>query len=161
MKKFAEALDLPVDHHIPFNMEKSVYNWAIKRSNQQNDLPSWEKTSTFKDRYKLRFSSILFNMKNSEEFRKNILEEEVKSSTVALMNSTSMQPTGIHATAIQEHEEAELRKQKAKKEMFDGVFKCGKCKSKKTTYYQMQTRSADEPMTTFVTCLECEKRWKF
>jgi len=83
---------------------------------------------------------------------------------------------------------------KAAKEHFEGVFKCGRCKSKKTTYYQMQTRcevlllatsglrsradtfsvrfktslltqsqrrSADEPMTTFVTCLECEKRWKF
>jgi transcription elongation factor S-II len=41
------------------------------------------------------------------------------------------------------------------------IFKCGKCKQRKTTYYQMQTRSADEPMTTFVTCLVCENRWKF
>ncbi|KAM0685429.1 transcription elongation factor TFIIS, partial [Conglomerata obtusa] len=31
------------------------------------------------------------------------------------------------------------------------IFKCGKCKQRKTTYYQLQTRSADEPMTTFVT----------
>ncbi len=40
-------------------------------------------------------------------------------------------------------------------------FKCGKCKARKATYYQMQTRSADEPMTTFVTCLNCNNRWKF
>lgn len=32
---------------------------------------------------------------------------------------------------------------------------------RKTTYYQMQTRSADEPMTTFVTCVNCGNRWKF
>ena len=39
---------------------------------------------------------------------------------------------------------------------------CSRCKKKsKCTYYQMQTRSADEPMTTFVTCLECDKQWKF
>ena len=39
---------------------------------------------------------------------------------------------------------------------------CSGCKRKtKCDYYQMQTRSADEPMTTFVTCLECDKRWKF
>lgn len=31
-------------------------------------------------------------------------------------------------------------------------FQCGKCKERKTSYYQMQTRSADEPMTTFVIC---------
>lgn len=42
----------------------------------------------------------------------------------------------------------------------DGLFTCKKCKSKKTTYYQMQTRSADEPMTTFVTCTNCNNRWK-
>lgn len=39
---------------------------------------------------------------------------------------------------------------------------CYGCKKKtKCDSYQMQTRSADEPMTTFVTCLECDKRWKF
>jgi DNA-directed RNA polymerase subunit M/transcription elongation factor TFIIS len=39
---------------------------------------------------------------------------------------------------------------------------CSSCKRKtKCDYYQLQTRSADEPMTTFVTCLECDKRWKF
>ena len=42
------------------------------------------------------------------------------------------------------------------------VIWCSGCKKKsKCTYYQMQTRSADEPMTTFVTCLECDKKWKF
>ena len=41
------------------------------------------------------------------------------------------------------------------------MFKCGKCKKNNCTYFQMQTRSADEPMTTFVTCLECFNRWKF
>ena len=39
-------------------------------------------------------------------------------------------------------------------------FTCGKCKSTACTYYQLQTRSADEPMTTFVTCTNCGKRWK-
>lgn len=43
----------------------------------------------------------------------------------------------------------------------EGQFTCGKCKTNKTTYYQMQTRSADEPMTTFVRCLNCGNRWKF
>ena len=40
------------------------------------------------------------------------------------------------------------------------LFTCGKCKSTKTTSYQVQTRSADEPMTVFVTCMDCGNKWK-
>jgi len=42
-----------------------------------------------------------------------------------------------------------------------GMFTCGKCKGTQTTYFQMQTRSSDEPMTTFARCLTCGNRWKF
>lgn len=41
------------------------------------------------------------------------------------------------------------------------MFTCGKCKAKECTYTQLQTRSADEPMTTFVYCMACGNRWKF
>ena len=40
------------------------------------------------------------------------------------------------------------------------MFRCGKCRERKCTYYQMQTRSADEPMTVFVRCTVCGNRWK-
>lgn len=41
------------------------------------------------------------------------------------------------------------------------LLKCGKCKKRNCTYNQLQTRSSDEPMTTFVMCNECGNRWKF
>lgn len=41
-----------------------------------------------------------------------------------------------------------------------GMYRCGKCKQNKTTYYQAQIRRADEPMTTFVICLNCNNNWK-
>ena len=40
-------------------------------------------------------------------------------------------------------------------------FTCFKCKKKKCSYYQQQTRSADEPITTFMSCLNCGNSWKF
>ena len=39
-------------------------------------------------------------------------------------------------------------------------FKCGKCGQRKVAYSQMQTRSADEPMTTFCECTNCGNVWK-
>lgn len=41
------------------------------------------------------------------------------------------------------------------------MFKCGRCQKKQCTYYQLQTRSCDEPMTTFVKCTNCGYNWKF
>jgi len=50
----------------------------------------------------------------------------------------------------------------SKKSTASIFMNCSSCKKKtRCDYYQLQTRSADEPMTTFVTCLECDKRWKF
>ena len=41
-----------------------------------------------------------------------------------------------------------------------GEFVCRKCGQNKTTHYALQTRSADEPMTVFVTCITCNNRWR-
>lgn len=39
-------------------------------------------------------------------------------------------------------------------------FQCNRCHKRECTYYELQTRSADEPMTIFVNCLNCGKRWR-
>ena len=43
----------------------------------------------------------------------------------------------------------------------DGILKCPKCKSMKTEYVEVQTRSADEPTTKKCMCNNCDHRWKF
>jgi len=43
----------------------------------------------------------------------------------------------------------------------DGILKCPKCKSMKTSYVEVQTRSADEPTTKKCLCTDCTYRWKF
>lgn len=47
-----------------------------------------------------------------------------------------------------------------KKLEHDSIYTCGKCKSKKVDHIQVQTRSADEPMTVKACCLMCGHRWK-
>jgi transcription elongation factor S-II len=46
------------------------------------------------------------------------------------------------------------------KAMATDMFKCGQCHKRETTYYELQTRSADEPMTKFINCLNCGNRWR-
>jgi DNA-directed RNA polymerase subunit M/transcription elongation factor TFIIS len=46
-------------------------------------------------------------------------------------------------------------------EVVEGISECMKCHSKKTWSVQKQTRSSDEPMTTFTHCVECGHRWVY
>ena len=40
------------------------------------------------------------------------------------------------------------------------MITCMRCKSKKVSYYELQTRSGDEASTLFMNCLICGKKWK-
>lgn len=60
-------------------------------------------------------------------------------------------------------EEERLKKEFHKKKMEKfkkGMLTCGKCKESMVEFYLKQTRSADEPMTQFCTCINCGHRWK-
>lgn len=46
-------------------------------------------------------------------------------------------------------------------EVVEGVLECHKCGSKKTMSVQIQTRSSDEPMTTFSKCVDCGTEWRY
>jgi transcription elongation factor S-II len=78
---------------------------------------------------------------------------------LAFMTHQEMSPEKWHKL-IEDKKIRDQNKYEPKLEASTDKFTCRKCSSKKCTYYQLQTRSADEPMTTFVTCLDCGKRWK-
>ena len=54
----------------------------------------------------------------------------------------------------------EKRQLEGNKAMATDRFICSRCRKRECTYYEMQTRSADEPMTIFITCLNCGKHWR-
>jgi DNA-directed RNA polymerase subunit M/transcription elongation factor TFIIS len=54
----------------------------------------------------------------------------------------------------------ELYQQRIVSDAKEGFFKCGKCKSKLTDVTPMQTRSADEPMTLIINCMNCGNHWR-
>jgi DNA-directed RNA polymerase subunit M/transcription elongation factor TFIIS len=60
----------------------------------------------------------------------------------------------------QDIERQELDVMTVKLSVSEGLYQCNRCKSKKTFSRQVQTRSADEGMTSIIQCSECSKVWK-
>ena len=94
-----------------------------------------------------------------EKLFKSIINKKIKAHEVAFMTHQEMQPDNW-SELLELKKIRDENKYEPKLEASTDDFKCWKCKSKKCTYYQLQTRSADEPMTTFVSCLDCGNRWK-
>ncbi len=139
------------------NMEKSIYNSTGKI------VPN-VKSRNFVPYYKSKYIGILNSIKRCPELVDRIKNGELKASKIAEYSADVLEPNGRYAQTKMklQQKEIEIEKNKARAdEAYSGILKCGKCKSMKTSYYQMQTRSADEPMTTYVTCLNCQQKWKF
>ncbi|KAL4441484.1 hypothetical protein ABPG77_001988 [Micractinium sp. CCAP 211/92] len=114
--------------------------------------------------YKAKFRNLHFNLKDAAnpDLRRKVLSGQIAPDVLVVL------PPEELASDAKKEENARIREKKlfdsapsAVKQATTDQFQCGKCRQRKTTYYQMQTRSADEPMTTFVTCLVCNNRWKF
>ena len=114
--------------------------------------------------YKAKFRQLSFNLKDPKnpDLRQSVADGLI---SPAVLLDLSPEELGSDErrnsnAKIREHATNEaVRGQK--KEASTDALKCGKCKQRKCTYYKLQTRSADEPMTTFVTCVNCDNRWKF
>jgi transcription elongation factor S-II len=163
IKKILELCKDTLSENSVKNIEKSVYNWAIHDSKIKNIVPTWE-NKTFREKYKQKMCSIIFTIKRNDQtyLIERIQNGVIKTKDIAWLDPVQMWPGGPWDTLKKERDEKEIRMAMAngRLEDYTGMFKCPKCKSWKTTYYQLQTRSADEPATNFHTCLDCDKRWK-
>jgi len=158
------------------NVERSIYNYAVQKTRQETNTshgtmtnPETAKTTeyrrfqsstwecrSFKWRYKHKLMHLLASFK-----RGNIVEalKEGKLKIRELANYTPgiLEPDGPYSQVAFKlmAKEMSMESARAREENYTGLFKCGKCKSVKTTYYQMQTRSADEVSQKTVIVLNC------
>lgn len=114
--------------------------------------------------YKSKIRSLFVNLKdkNNPGLRGNIVGGEIPVHKVPTMSSQDMASEERKA-ADSKIEDANFFNSLAAQEQQaeTDAFQCSRCKQRKCRYRQAQTRSADEPMTTFVTCTVCGNRWKF
>ena len=157
LEQLAESLGLPVDDVIPINLEKCILNYSVRRVREL----SWEDW-WFLNTYRHKFLEIIKNLERSPTLKRHILEKKLKTKDVVDMLPHELHPGGPYHTCMEDKMYKDMRKQAllAEAKNVEGFFTCQRCKSKKTSYYQLQTRSADEPMTTYVSCINCGKNWK-
>lgn len=139
------------------NLEKGIFNYSIKEATRRKIIKKWENIN-FVQIYIDHFRSIYFNIKNNvilDKIKNNIIKPDV----LAFMTHQELNPERWKVL-IEKKIKRDQSKYNTNMDAATDIFICKKCKSNKCSYYQMQTRSADEPMTTFVSCLDCGARWK-
>ncbi|CAO3665468.1 unnamed protein product [Umbelopsis ramanniana] len=135
----------------------------MKRA-EKIELTLFEDYGGVTDGYKNKVRSLILNLKNKRNpgLRESVVSGELSIKELCTMSIEDMASEEKKAKDRKLAEEALFNARGAGSAQAEtDMFMCGKCKGRKTTYFQMQTRSADEPMTTFVTCVLCGNRWKF
>jgi DNA-directed RNA polymerase subunit M/transcription elongation factor TFIIS len=157
-------------------IETSIYDYSVQdasRKNVVNTLTNQQFMIIYNSRLKSLFTNInkqkdLENVIESngdvdetidKTFYQKIIDGEFTSKQLSEITHIDMEykrwKTKLSKKAIKDNN-MYVNKAKASTNM----YVCGKCKSRECTYYEMQTRSADEPTTVFLTCLNCDKHWK-
>jgi transcription elongation factor S-II len=138
-------------------LESHVLQYVVNLSKQCAVDVDWA-NRVFWNSYRSRAIVIYENLLNgwiTKLKNGDVTPDTFADMTIIQMNPEKWQPI---LTKISEYETKLYSAQKTASIMLD----CRKCRKKTNCdYYQLQTRSADEPMTTFVTCLECDSKWKF
>ena len=138
-------------------LENGIYDYACKEANTWKLIIRWDNPN-FVQLYSDRMRSIYINLKKDELLR-NLQNGEINPKTLAFMTHQEMDPDHWKDLIDKKRKRDENKYNNTQQASTD-MFTCKKCKSKRCTYYELQTRSADEPATIFVTCLDCGKNWK-
>ena len=149
--------DILKDEKNSNNMEKGIFNYSLKEADRHKIVKKWD-NKHFVQIYVDRLRSVVLNLKG--DIIDHINDGTVKPHIVAFMTHQELAPEKW-SKLIDSKSKRDKNKFETNIAAATDTFTCRKCKGNQCTYYQMQTRSADEPMTTFVTCLLCSTRFKF
>lgn len=174
--KLVSVFELSKETLASSDIHESAVTSLIADRATEVELSSHEHSKGQKEKYLEKIRSLVFNLKKNTQLREEVLFGGV--SSAALVN---MSPNELATEEKVKEREAKVAFLKDSRRLdWDtanedkvnamcgikgellkaSLFECGRCKSHKTTSTQKQTRSADEPMTVFVLCLNCGKRWR-
>ena len=156
-KIYDNSSEIEEDNILCRHMEKGIYNYSIKEAKRRKIIKKWE-NSTFVQLYIDKLRSIYVNLEQTE-FLKQIQQGELLPQNVAYMTHQEINPSQWKEW-IEKKMKRDASKYNDNIQASTNMYTCKKCRSTRCTYYEMQTRSADESATIFVTCLDCGKHWR-
>ena len=152
------------NNEISRRIELSILNFSIDYCNKLFIFSHWD-NKEFIYIYLNKAKSIISNTCSKFGVVNNDLLKIMKKKKFNYDKIAYMPYNELYPKKWQQILDEKIKNEKMMKESFKlnvtDMFTCSKCKKNKCTYFELQTRSADEPMTTFVTCIECGHRWKF
>jgi DNA-directed RNA polymerase subunit M/transcription elongation factor TFIIS len=163
IENFKELFDT---EEIATEFELYMLKALIERAIKEGIDVDWS-NRTFWNMYRSRAITLYENLKGAGSYVQNnqSLIEKIKAGELDLKQVAEMTSMDLCPSRWKDAIEKIIEQEKklySSNQSASIFMRCSSCKkTTKCDYYQLQTRSADEPMTTFVTCLECDKRWKF
>ena len=149
------------------NAERSLLNNAISTCRYYKTVAHFSQlffSSTYRDGYQKLIGNLDKNS-NAPLVIQMLKEREIRIEQIIHLGYDVLDPENWDKLQKRAKKDYIVFKPPDLKTMSDGFHKCFRCASQKkpsykTTFYEMQTRSADEPMTQFITCHSCGNRWK-
>jgi transcription elongation factor S-II len=118
----------------------------------------------FKTNYMPKAINLCRNLDPEGSLNNDYLQPKVKSGEITPFQLVRLSDQELYPPKWKEISDRHMKDittlDQNNKVVTQGLYYCGKCKQNKCTYYQLQTRSCDEPTTTFVTCMNCGNRWR-
>ena len=159
--KFNEILN---DEDLAEKIENSIYNYAKEQSIIRGIQENIE-DANFKRIYVNKIITLHTNLDPISYVKNENFINKIKSGEIDVTKIAFLSPQEINV----EHWKPYIDRQNAADEFMStrsiGIktdeYKCNRCKGRNCTYYQLQVRCADEPMTTFINCQNCGNRWHF
>ncbi len=137
-------------------LEDNIYNFSLNFC-EQNNL-----NENLYEVYYHKLDDIICNLDKNNEIKNDYLLDSIKNKDVDINELVNMSPQELFPNKWKLIlDKINYIEYKKKNMATTNIFTCKKCGKKKCSFYQLQTRSADEPMTTFVNCLVCGSSWKF
>ena len=145
------------------SLERGIYNAAITNASKNGVRRHWENPE-FVSVYKSIARSTLANVDplayvHNERLLQRVQAGELNPESIAGMTASELFPE-----KWADQEEERLKRETAllegNSDEGSSLFTCNRCQKSRTRYFEMQTRSADEPMTIFIRCLNCGKQWR-